>query len=139
MRRVHNAGGPSRVDVGRVHEMNSCNAAGVRESRGYPGARTHKLMCWRAFRPENVDDRDATGMSFACNDNIEVQIEKASGTSSQPRRCVATRGQRDKLQNSTRPASHAERDCCRFGAEDRLWKEGNSATGSASIAPARER
>lgn len=35
--RVHSAGGSSRVDAGRAHEMNSCNVAEVLETIWEPG------------------------------------------------------------------------------------------------------
>lgn len=43
--------------------------------RRLPGSQAPYLMCWRAFRPENVDDRDVESMSSAGNNNIEAQIE----------------------------------------------------------------
>ena len=38
--------------------------------RRLPGSQAPYLMCWRTFRPEDVDDRDAESMSSAGNNNI---------------------------------------------------------------------
>lgn len=37
--------------------------------KDYPGARA-VLMCWRAFWPEDVEDREVESMSAAGNNNI---------------------------------------------------------------------
>lgn len=50
-------------------ETSSCNAVETyREPRFI-------LMCWRAFRPEDVEDRNVESMSSAGNNDIQVQIE----------------------------------------------------------------
>lgn len=32
-------------------------------------------MCWRAFQPEDIEDRDVQSMSSAGNNNVQAQIE----------------------------------------------------------------
>ena len=49
----------------------------VRSNRtfeAYPKARPI-LMCWRAFRPNDIEDPDVESISSAGNNNIQVQIE----------------------------------------------------------------
>ena len=44
-------------------------------------------MCWRAFRPDDVEDPDVESMSSASNNSIQVQIEmpRPSGVEVQPK------------------------------------------------------
>lgn len=86
------------------------------------------MMCWRNFWPEKFGGQNVTGMSSACNDNIEGQIEEAPGTLG---RDGAWRVEaiRKRPRNRTKLESHTGRNCCRFGKERNVVEGGKQRNG----------
>lgn len=77
-----------------------------------PGSQAPSLMCWRAFRPEDNEDRAIESMSSARNSNIDVQI-------AMPR--VPQQGVRKREVSSQRGSCACQ--CVRYESRKAQWRE----------------